>query len=108
MTDNPRIQNLRQLLEKRPDDPRLRFGLALEFEKEERWNDVVEQLRAYLAATDDEGNAWGRLGAALHRLGRIDEARDAYRRGIQAAHHHNHPSMAAEFEETLAAWDQPG
>jgi hypothetical protein len=34
-------------------------------------------------------------------LGRDDEARGAYRRGIDAAYRHGHPTMAMEFEETL-------
>ncbi|MFN2327196.1 MAG: tetratricopeptide repeat protein [Gemmatimonadales bacterium] len=103
--NNPRIQNLRRMLEKHPDDPRLRFGLALEYEKLERWEDVAEQLRTYLELNEDEGNAWGRLGAALRRLGRDAKARDAYRNGMDAAHRHGHPTMAAEFEEILADWD---
>lgn len=103
---NPRIESLRSLLERNPDDPRVRFGLALEYEKEGRWEETVEQLRHYLQVTEDEGNAWGRLGAALRRLHRDDEARDAYRRGIDAANRHNHPTMAAEFEEVLDGWDE--
>jgi Flp pilus assembly protein TadD len=102
---SPRIENLRRMLEKHPDDARLRFGLALEYEKAERWEDVAEQLGRYLELTEDEGNAWGRLGAALRRLGRDVEARDAYRKGMEAAHRHHHPTMAAEFEEVLAGWD---
>ena len=102
---NPRIENLRRMLEKHPDDPRLRFGLALEYEKAERWADAAEQLERYLELTEDEGNAWGRLGAALRRLGRDEEAREAYRKGIDAANRHNHPTMAAEFEAVLADWD---
>jgi predicted Zn-dependent protease len=108
MTDTSRIDSLRTMLERRPDDTRLRFGLALEYEKAGRWDDVVEQLRHYLDATEDQGNAWGRLGAALHRLGRDDEARDAYRRGIEASNRHNHPTMAAEFEDALADLDGGG
>lgn len=104
---NPRIDGLLKILQTRPDDPRLRFGLALEYEKEGRWEDVVEQLRRYLDRAEDEGNAWGRLGAALRHLGRDDEARDAYRQGIETANRHGHPTMAAEFEETLADWDPP-
>ncbi|MEJ2502233.1 MAG: hypothetical protein P8177_02785 [Gemmatimonadota bacterium] len=96
-----RIDSLRGLLERRPDDPRLRFGLALEYEKEGEWERVVEELQRYLDLTEDEGNAWGRLGAALRRLGRDEEARDAYRQGIAAARAHGHPTMAAEFEEAL-------
>lgn len=102
---NPRIENLQRMLEKHPDDARLRFGLALEYEKAGRWEDVAHHLEQYLQRTEDEGNAWGRLGAALRRLDRHDEARAAYRKGIEAATRHNHPTMAAEFEEVLAEWD---
>jgi len=103
--ENPRIDALRKMLERNPNDPRLRFGLAAEYERLGRWELVVQELREYLALTDDEGNAWGRLGNALRQLGRDAEARDAYRRGIEAAQRHGHPGMAAEFEEILDAWD---
>lgn len=96
-----RIEALRRMAAAHPDDPRPLFGLALEYEKAERWDDAVQTLRDYLARSDDEGNAWGRLGAALRHLGRDEEARDAYRTGIAAAHRHAHPTMAAEFEEVL-------
>jgi Flp pilus assembly protein TadD len=105
MTDS-RIESLSRLLDQRPDDPRLRFGLALEHEKLAQWDAVVEHLEIYLEQTDDEGNAWGRLGGALRRLGRDNEARVAYAAGIRAANRHGHPTMAAEFEELLAEWDQ--
>lgn len=89
----------------RPADPRPRFGLALEYEKAGRWDDVVRELRAYLEVAQDEGNAYGRLGHALRQLGRDDEAKEAYRRGIEAAYRHGHPTMAGEFEQVLDDWD---
>ena len=103
MTD--RIESLRRMLDSNPTDPRLRFGLALEYEKRGRWEDVAAELRRYLEMTDDEGNAWGRLGEALRRLGRDEEARDAYRTGIDAARRNGHPTMAAEFEQVLEDWE---
>lgn len=99
-----RIDALRRMLESRPDDPRFRFGLALELLKEERLAEGVEELRRYLALADDEGNAWGRLGAALRALGREEEAQEAYRTGIEAALRHGHPTMAEEFEGILDGW----
>ncbi len=101
-TGEDRIAALERMLEARPDDPRLRFGLAVEYEKAGRMEDAVRELRAYLGRTDDEGNAWGRLGALLRRLGRAEEARAALRRGIEQALRHGHPSMAAELEAALA------
>lgn len=99
--DTQRIDSLRAMLESRPHDVRIRFALALEYEKAQRWEEAAAELEAYLAATEDEGNAWGRLGTALRRLGREDEARAAFNRGIEAARRHGHPSMAAEFEDLL-------
>jgi len=99
--ESSRIESLRKLSGERPDDPRPRFGLALEYERAGRWEEMVAELRAYLARTDDEGNAYGRLGHALRELGRDDEAREAYRQGIEAASRHSHPTMAMEFEEVL-------
>lgn len=86
-----------------PEDARLRFALAVELEREGRWEDVVAHLQAYLARAEDEGNGWGRLARALWRLGRVEEARSAWRRGIEAARRHGHPSLAAELEDELAA-----
>ena len=92
---------LEKMLERNPEDSRLRFGLALEYLRAGRSHDGVRELRAYLAASDDEGNAWGRLGAALHEMGEHEQAEEAYRRGIDAANEHGHPTMAEEFERTL-------
>ncbi len=103
--NNPRIENLQRMLEKHPEDARLRFGLALEYEKAERWAEMAAELERYLQMTEDEGNAWGRLGEALRRLGRQEEARAAYERGVEAATRHQHPTMAAEFEDILDSWD---
>lgn len=94
------------MMERRPDDARLRFGLALEYLGAGRTEDGVRELRAYLDASEDEGNAWGRLGAALRELGRDGEARDAYRKGVEAALRHGHPTMAEEFREVLEDWER--
>jgi Flp pilus assembly protein TadD len=96
-----RTDALERLLESRPDDTRLLFGLALEYLRDQRLEDGVEVLRRYLERTDDEGNAWGRLGEALLRLDRTDEAREAFARGAEAALRHGHPSMADEFEAAM-------
>ena len=101
MSSNDRITALLRMLERNPADARLHFGLAMEYEKQGRWQDVVDVLHTYLGAADDEGNAWGRLAHALDRLGRSDEARIAYEIGIIAARSHGHPSMAEEFEDLL-------
>lgn len=101
MGADDRIAVLEAMARRNELDPRPRFGLAAEHEKRGEWKKVVEHLTAYLRLTDDQGNAWGRLGRALRQLQRTDEAIAAYEKGIAAAQRNNHPSMAEEFEEIL-------
>ena len=100
-----RVAALERMLARNPEDPRPRFGLALEYLRVGRAAEGVRELRAYLGACDDEGNAWGRLAAALQEMGEHQEAKDAYRRGIEAAQEHGHPTMAEEFEQILEGLD---
>lgn len=102
---NSRIEALEKMLQSRPDDPRFLFGLALEYLNVGNREEGIAKLRAYLAVADDEGNAWGRLGSLLREAGQDDEAMAAYRRGIEEALRHGHPTMAQEFEEVLEGWD---
>ena len=89
------------MVAKNPGNALARFGLANELLKAQLWEEAAEQLRAYLASHDDEGNAYGRLAEACVALGRIDEAKDALRRGIAASERFGHPGMANELTGRL-------
>jgi hypothetical protein len=41
------------------------------------------------------------LARAFEKVGKRDEAREAYQRGIEAAELHGHPSMAEDYRMTL-------
>ena len=96
-----RLDTFRQMVAKNPGNPLARFGLANEALKEGLYDEAREQLEAYLANYDDEGNGYGRLAEALEKLGRADDARAALRNGIAASHRFGHPGMASEFETRL-------
>jgi hypothetical protein len=49
----------------------------------------------------DKGNAWGRLGEVLGRLGREDEARKAYEAGIRQTEKYGHDGMADDLRAAL-------
>ncbi|HXQ72988.1 MAG TPA: hypothetical protein VN844_20990 [Pyrinomonadaceae bacterium] len=85
-----------------PGNTSVLFGLAKEYEKAGRDNDLIATLNRYLEQVDDEGNAFGMLASAYERLGKRDEARAAYERGIETAQRHGHPGMAEEYRMTLA------
>lgn len=90
-----------RLVDEAPEVARARFGYANELIHAERWDDAVVQLRAYLDLAEDEGNAWGKLAQALSRLGRVDEAADAYLSGIDQSLKHGHTGMAEDFQAAL-------
>ena len=101
MTAPSRLDAMRAMVARAPENALARFGLANELLKAREWGEAAEQLEAYLARHDDEGNGWGRLAEAYLALGRTDDAREAFRKGVAAAGRFGHPSMAAEFESRL-------
>jgi predicted Zn-dependent protease len=98
-----RIETFRRMVAQDPTNVLAKYGLANEALKAGLYDEAREQLTAYLAVYDDEGNGYGRLAEALIQLNQPDEARDALRRGIAAATRFGHPGMASELEERLEA-----
>ena len=96
-----RIDIFRMMLEGDPDNTAVMFGLAKEYEKAGRFDDMIEVLSDYLQRADDEGNAYGMLASAYQRLGNRDAARRAYEKGAEVALAHGHPSMAQDFRLAL-------
>ena len=98
---SPRLDAMRAMVAKNPNNALARFGLANEAMKAQLYEEAAEQLRIYLTSHDDEGNGYGRLADALLHLGRTEEAREALQRGVEAARRYGHPTMANEFEARL-------
>jgi tetratricopeptide (TPR) repeat protein len=98
-----RIDLFKQMLSTDPANTAVLFGLAKEYEKAGRDEELIETITRYLEAADDEGNAFGMLAAAYERTGQRDKAREMYQRGIETAQRHGHPGMAEEYRMTLAA-----
>lgn len=96
-----RIEVFEQMLATDPENTMVMFGLAKEYEKIGRNDDVIRVLETYLEKADDEGNAYGTLAQAYLRAGERDKAVDTYRKGIDVSLAHGHPSMANEYKMTI-------
>lgn len=96
-----RIEVFEQMLAAEPSNTLVMFGLAKEYEKLGRHEDVIRVLENYLARADDEGNAYGTLANAYLKTGDREKAIETYKKGIDAAMAHGHPSMANEYRMTL-------
>ncbi|MFB3819166.1 MAG: tetratricopeptide repeat protein [Candidatus Methylomirabilales bacterium] len=98
-----RIQALTRLLQADPGDATAHYMLGHEYFKAGMYREAVEALGRYLARADDEGAAYRTLAESLLRLGRRDEARQAFRDGLAAATRHGHQPLIAEYTAALAA-----
>jgi Flp pilus assembly protein TadD len=96
-----RLDVLRMMHESDPDNTAVMFGLAKEYEKAGRFDDLVEVLNEYLLRADDEGNAYGMLASAYLKTGRREAARTAYEKGVEVARAHGHPSMAEDYRMAI-------
>ena len=96
-----RIEVFKQMIEADPDNTMVMFGLAKEYEKLGQHAEVIAVLESYLAKADDEGNAYGTLAKAYELSGDRDKAVEIYKKGIDVARDHGHPSMANEYKMTL-------
>jgi predicted Zn-dependent protease len=99
--DEERLDYFARMVREAPQVARVRFAYANELLRARRHEDAVAELRAYLSLSEDEGNAWGRLGEALAALGRPEEAADAYLTGIEQAERHGHHGMADDFRDAI-------
>jgi tetratricopeptide (TPR) repeat protein len=93
-----RIKYFERMLADNPDNPTGLLALANEYQKVGRDEDEAAVLEHYVSVhQDDEGNAYARLGEVLTRLGRKDEARAIYEKGIGQSEKHGHSGMAEDL-----------
>jgi Tfp pilus assembly protein PilF len=80
-----RAATFRQFIAKTPTDPFPRYGLAMELknrgDREQSW----VEFESLIAQFPDYVPAYLMAGGLLSELGKKDEAKDLYRRGIDVA-----------------------
>jgi tetratricopeptide (TPR) repeat protein len=94
----PRIEVLKQLLEQNPSSSFARYGLAMEYINSGALEEAMAQFAAILDADPAYSAAYFHGGQTLEKLGRLDAARDFYRRGIAAA---RDPHARSEMQAAL-------
>ena len=93
-----RIEYFERMVADNPDNPTGLLALANEYRKAGRYEDEAAVLERYVSThSDDEGNAYARLGDVLSRLGRQDEALAAYETGVRQAEKYGHSGMAEDL-----------
>jgi Flp pilus assembly protein TadD len=78
-----RLEVLRSMVEQNPTDGFSRYGLAMEYVNTGDLGTAVEQFRALLEHNPTYAAAYFHGGQTLEKLGRIEEARAIYNKGIE-------------------------
>jgi cytochrome c-type biogenesis protein CcmH/NrfG len=100
--DKTRKQRLEEMLAGDPSDPEVRYMLAMEHVSEGDDAGAVRCFRELLQVAPSYAPAFHQAGRALHRLGRLTEAREVLQQGIPAALQQGNQHAAGEMQELLA------
>jgi tetratricopeptide (TPR) repeat protein len=97
-----RLEVLKSMVEQNPRDSFSRYGLAMEYANSGALEQAVAEYEALLAANPDYAAAYYHGAQALEKLGRIDQARQMYVRGLEATRRigdaHTHSEIQAALD----------
>ena len=102
MSPKTRKQQIEEMLADDPNDPFLRYGLAMEYLNRGDNESAVRCFRGLIEVAPDYVPAYQQLGQVLVRLGRTQEAGEVWSRGIAAAQKVGDQHAAEEMQGFLA------
>jgi Tfp pilus assembly protein PilF len=79
-----RLETLKTLSAQNPQDSFLRYGLAMEYRNSGDLASALREFQALMDAEPDYCATYFHAGQTLERMGRRDEARAVYEKGIEA------------------------
>ena len=102
MSGKTRKQQIEEMLADDPNDPFLRYGLAMEHISLGEDEAAVRCFQDLLAVAPNYVPAFMQISQALIRLGRLAEARSQLSRGIAVARQQGNEHAAEEMQGFLA------
>jgi hypothetical protein len=100
--ENPRLKALRTFAAQRPQDPFPRYALAMELKSASDLQGAWLALASLIADQPDYIPSYFPGGEVLVALGRMEEARVIYGKGIEACARGGDAHMGANLEDALA------
>ncbi|MBL8626601.1 MAG: tetratricopeptide repeat protein [Myxococcales bacterium] len=97
-----RIASFRALIAKAPQDPFPRYGLAMEFRSRGELEAAAASFEELIAAFPDYVPSYLMAGGVASKLGRTDQARTLFQRGIEVATARGDSHARGELQSALA------
>lgn len=80
-----RLDILKSMVAQNPNDSFSRYGLAMEYRNAGDLEGAMREFRGLIAVNPDYGYAYFHGGQTLEKLGKLEEAAEMYRAGIESA-----------------------
>jgi tetratricopeptide (TPR) repeat protein len=96
-----RLEILKEMVARNPNDSFARYGLATEYKNAGDLEKAAAEFQGLMDANPDYAAAYFHCGQTLEKLGRIDEARAVYRRGIGVTARSGDAHTRSELEAAL-------
>jgi tetratricopeptide (TPR) repeat protein len=100
-----RLDILKSMVEQNPTDGFARYGLAMEYRNTGDLDAAMGEFRALMAANPDYAPAYFHGGQTLERMGRVEEAREVYLRGVEVTARGGDPHARSEMQGALDMLD---
>jgi Tfp pilus assembly protein PilF len=99
---NGRIEILKSMVEQDPANAFGRYGLAMEYVNTGDLESAADQFRALLEHNPNYSAGYFHGGQTLEKLGRTDDAKELYRKGIEITRTTGDGHTRSELEGALA------
>ena len=96
-----RLEVLKQMVVQNPSDSFARYGLAMAYANDGHYEQAIGEYRALIETNPKYVAAYYHGGQALEKLGRLDEARETYKRGIEVSSQIGDDHTRGELEAVL-------
>jgi tetratricopeptide (TPR) repeat protein len=96
-----RLEILQNMVAQNPNDSFSRYGLAMEYANSGSLGKAVEEYEALLSVNPDYAAAYYHGGQALEKLGRLDDARRMYARGLETTRRTGDAHTNSEIQAAL-------
>lgn len=107
MTPEQRLETFRKFVEKSPDDPFARYSLAMGLRAAGYEAEAAGEFAELARRKPDYVPTYLMWGQVLEKLGRRDQARQAYQGGIAAARAARNDHALSELTQSLEALKGP-
>jgi Tfp pilus assembly protein PilF len=100
-----RLETIKGLLAQKPGDSFLRYGLAMEYRNGGDLEAAAREFDALMADDPEYAASYFHAGQTLERMGKLEEARAVYVRGIEVTSRQGNGHARSELQGALDLLD---